>query len=96
MAATNSGPLMACCAAPTPIATTDSPMARMLHGAGEHPGGSVDPVLHAAEAIGPVAVRDCSSPGGWQPSRFLADRAEAERAFALAERLATSTRPRLS
>jgi hypothetical protein len=24
---------------------------------------------------------------GWQPSRFLADRAEAERAFALAERL---------
>jgi hypothetical protein len=26
-------------------------------------------------------------PVGWQPSRFLADRAEAERAFALAERL---------
>jgi hypothetical protein len=25
--------------------------------------------------------------GGWQPSRFLADRSEAERAFALAERL---------
>jgi hypothetical protein len=24
---------------------------------------------------------------GWQPSRFLADRAEAERAFALAEQL---------
>jgi hypothetical protein len=24
---------------------------------------------------------------GWQPSRFLADRAEAERAFQLAERL---------
>jgi hypothetical protein len=24
---------------------------------------------------------------GWQPSRFLSDRAEAERAFALAERL---------
>ncbi|HZA83681.1 MAG TPA: hypothetical protein VFC13_19805 [Actinomycetes bacterium] len=24
---------------------------------------------------------------GWQPSRFLADRAEAERAFALAERV---------
>jgi hypothetical protein len=24
---------------------------------------------------------------GWQPSRFLADRAEAERAYALAERL---------
>jgi hypothetical protein len=24
---------------------------------------------------------------GWQPSRFLADRAEAKRAFALAERL---------
>jgi hypothetical protein len=24
---------------------------------------------------------------GWQPSRFLADRAETERAFALAERL---------
>jgi hypothetical protein len=24
---------------------------------------------------------------GWQPSRFLTDRAEAERAFALAERL---------
>jgi hypothetical protein len=24
---------------------------------------------------------------GWQPSRFLADRAEAERVFALAERL---------
>jgi hypothetical protein len=24
---------------------------------------------------------------GWQPSRFLADRGEAERAFALAERL---------
>jgi hypothetical protein len=24
---------------------------------------------------------------GWQPSRFLADRAEAERDFALAERL---------
>jgi hypothetical protein len=27
------------------------------------------------------------SPLGWQPSRFLADRAEAERGFALAERL---------
>jgi hypothetical protein len=26
-------------------------------------------------------------PLGWQPSRFLVDRAEAERAFALAERL---------
>jgi hypothetical protein len=26
-------------------------------------------------------------PLGWQPSRFLADRAEAERAFALAEQL---------
>jgi hypothetical protein len=26
-------------------------------------------------------------PVGWQPSRFLADRAEAERAFQLAERL---------
>jgi hypothetical protein len=26
-------------------------------------------------------------PLGWQPSRFLADRAEAERAFQLAERL---------
>jgi hypothetical protein len=26
---------------------------------------------------------------GWQPSRFLVDRAEAERAFALAERLGT-------
>jgi hypothetical protein len=26
-------------------------------------------------------------PLGWQPSRFLADRAEAERAFAPAERL---------
>jgi hypothetical protein len=28
-----------------------------------------------------------SSRVGWQPSRFLVDRAEAERAFALAERL---------
>jgi hypothetical protein len=28
-----------------------------------------------------------SSGVGWQPSRFLADRAEAERAFVLAERL---------
>jgi hypothetical protein len=28
-----------------------------------------------------------SSGMGWQPSRFLADRAEAERAFALAEQL---------
>ena len=28
-----------------------------------------------------------ANPLGWQPSRFLADRAEAERAFALAERL---------
>jgi hypothetical protein len=28
-----------------------------------------------------------SSPLGWQPSRFLTDRAEAERAHALAERL---------
>jgi hypothetical protein len=41
---------------------------------------------------------------GWQPSRFLADRAEAERVFALAERLGSvnaaasklgSTRPSL-
>jgi hypothetical protein len=31
-------------------------------------------------------LRLCS-PLGWQPSRFLADRGEAERAFALAERL---------
>jgi hypothetical protein len=31
--------------------------------------------------------RDDRHPLGWQPSRFLADRAEAERAFALAERL---------
>jgi hypothetical protein len=31
-------------------------------------------------------VRLCS-PVGWQPSRFLTDRAEAERAFALAEQL---------
>jgi hypothetical protein len=29
----------------------------------------------------------CQQRVGWQPSRFLADRAEAERAFALAERL---------
>jgi hypothetical protein len=29
----------------------------------------------------------CPAPVGWQPSRFLADRAEAERAFSLAERL---------
>jgi hypothetical protein len=28
-AANNSGALMGCCAAPTPMATTDSPMARM-------------------------------------------------------------------
>jgi hypothetical protein len=28
-----------------------------------------------------------SSPVGWQPSRFPADRAEADRAFTLAERL---------
>ena len=32
-----------------------------------------------------------SSPLGWQPSRFLADRAEAECAVALAEQLAAST-----
>jgi hypothetical protein len=37
-------------------------------------------------------VHWCPSPAflallGWQPSRFLADRTEAERAFALAERL---------
>jgi hypothetical protein len=32
---------------------------------------------------------------GWQPSRFLADRAEVERVFAVAERrLAVSTQPR--
>jgi hypothetical protein len=30
---------------------------------------------------------------GWQPSRILADRAEAERAFALAEHLGSVTRP---
>jgi hypothetical protein len=30
---------------------------------------------------------------GWQPSRFLADRAEAERAFQLAERLGGAKRP---
>jgi len=29
----------------------------------------------------------CQRPVGWQPSRFLADRAEAKREFALAERL---------
>jgi hypothetical protein len=33
------------------------------------------------------AVLSEGDPLGWQPSRFLADRAEAERAFALAERL---------
>ena len=30
---------------------------------------------------------------GWQPSRFLTDRAEAEHAFTLAERSAASMRP---
>jgi hypothetical protein len=34
-----------------------------------------------------LRARAESPPLGWQPSRFLADRAEAERAFALAERL---------
>jgi hypothetical protein len=33
------------------------------------------------------STRCAQWPVGWQPSRFLADRAEAERAFALAERL---------
>jgi hypothetical protein len=33
------------------------------------------------------AVLSEGDPLGWQPSRFLADRGEAERAFALAERL---------
>ena len=33
------------------------------------------------------AVLSEGNPLGWQPSRFLSDRAEAERAFALAERL---------
>jgi hypothetical protein len=33
------------------------------------------------------ALPECERRVGWQPSRFLADRAEAERAFALAERL---------
>jgi hypothetical protein len=37
------------------------------------------------------ALGSCESAAGhqlgWQPSRFLADRAEAERAFQLAERL---------
>jgi hypothetical protein len=31
MAASNSGALMGCWAAPTPMATTDSPMARMMN-----------------------------------------------------------------
>ena len=31
MAATNSGALIGCSAAPTPMATTDSPMARMMN-----------------------------------------------------------------
>jgi hypothetical protein len=34
-----------------------------------------------------VGARHDRHPLGWQPSRFLADRAEAERAFALAEQL---------
>jgi hypothetical protein len=34
-----------------------------------------------------VSIPPCTDLLGWQPSRFLADRAEAERAFALAERL---------
>jgi hypothetical protein len=34
-----------------------------------------------------VGARARSPPLGWQPSRFLSDRAEAERAFQLAERL---------
>jgi hypothetical protein len=33
---------------------------------------------------------------GWQPSRFLADRAEAKRDFALAERLGSITKPFVS
>jgi hypothetical protein len=36
---------------------------------------------------GHQATRPTRHPLGWQPSRFLADRAEAERAFALAEQL---------
>jgi hypothetical protein len=36
---------------------------------------------------GGLRARAESPPLGWQPSRFLTDRAEAERAFALAERL---------
>jgi hypothetical protein len=54
-------------------------------------------VLHQPTATATRSVAD-SSRGwgsrerldrllGWQPSRFLADRAEAERAFPLAERL---------
>jgi hypothetical protein len=34
-----------------------------------------------------AGARDHRHPLGWQPSRFLTDRAEAERAFALAEQL---------
>jgi len=34
-----------------------------------------------------VSIPPCTDLLGWQPSRFLPDRAEAERAFALAERL---------
>jgi hypothetical protein len=54
-----------------------------------------EPVAASAAAgeMQPAAV-DANGPGnqaaaplGWQPSRFLADRAEAERAFALAEQL---------
>jgi hypothetical protein len=32
-------------------------------------------------------VNPQQSPAGWQPSRFLTDRAEAERAYALAKQL---------
>jgi hypothetical protein len=44
-------------------------------------------VLSAAEAIGLRWSGTAQARVGWQPSRFLADRAEAERAFQLAEQL---------
>jgi hypothetical protein len=44
----------------------------------------ISPAVPPAATSGALA---CQHRVGWQPSRFLADHAEAERAFALAERL---------
>jgi hypothetical protein len=53
--------------------------------------GSRIPPLRSTDEVGhdlPVReAEDAQQRVGWQPSRFLADRAEAERAFALAEQL---------